>query len=74
MLSHKGAMRKLDRVESNLRALRQRMIRSDEPFYWQVGRISQVAIDRAVSKRIRLSTSWWKEPVIQAKFVFHNDE
>ncbi|KKM06218.1 hypothetical protein LCGC14_1746120, partial [marine sediment metagenome] len=44
MLSHRGAMRKLDRVESNLRALRQRMIRSDEPFYWQVGRIIQVAI------------------------------
>ena len=54
-------MNKLDRVEGILRTMRKSMIRSDKPFYWQVGEIIQVAIDRAVSKRIRLVSAWWKE-------------
>ncbi len=59
-LAYRIAMKQLDRVEDTLREMRQRMIRSDEPFYWQVGQIIQVAIDRAVSKRARLVTEWWK--------------
>ncbi len=57
--AYQGAMRKLDRVEGILRTFRKSM---------QLGayglveaRILQVAIDRAVSKRIRLCTAWWKE-------------
>lgn len=57
-LAFQIAMRQLDRTEDTLRVMRQRMIRSDEPFYWQVGEIIQVAINRAMSKKIRLITDW----------------
>ncbi len=62
MLAYKISMRQLDRVESNLRVMRQRITR--HPTFngsGGVGRIIQVAINRAVSKRIRLVTEWWKE-------------
>ncbi len=61
MLAYRIAMRQLERTESTLRVMRQRMIRSDEPFYWQVGHIIQIAIDRAMSERVRLVINWWKE-------------
>ncbi len=63
MLAYRGAMQKLDRTEDILRKMRKNMLSTNDPFFWQlwqVGRIIQVAIDRAVGKRIRLSTDWWK--------------
>jgi hypothetical protein len=60
MLAYQIAMRQLDRTERTLRVMRQRMFYGPSHFDHVVGRIIQVAIDRAVSKRIRLSTDWWK--------------
>jgi hypothetical protein len=55
------SMRQLDRVEDKLRALRKRTFYGLGHFSHVVGSILQVAIDRAVSKRIRLSIDWWKK-------------
>jgi hypothetical protein len=60
MLAYRIAMRQLERTEATLRTMRKWMVMSDEPFYWQVGQIIQVAIDRAMSARVRLVAEQWK--------------
>ncbi len=60
-LAYRIAMNQLDRTEGTLRVMRQRMFFGHRHYDHVVGRIIQVAIDRAVSKRIRLVTKWWKE-------------
>lgn len=67
---YQAAMEKLDRVEDILRTVRKGLLGPGTAVghgvVWKdvVARIIQVAIDRAVSKRIRLVTNWWKEPVL----------
>lgn len=71
-LAYQLAMQHLDRTEGTLRVLRQRTLGPSTALghgvVWKdvVARIIQVAIDRAVDKKIRLMTVWWKEEVFDA--------
>lgn len=66
-LAYRTVMRQLDRTEGTLRELRKSMLGPSTALghgvVWKdaVARIIQIAIDRAVGKRIRLMTKWWKE-------------
>ncbi len=60
MLAYKIAMRQLDRVEGTLRLFRGKMTRMNEDTRVNSD-IIQVAINRAVNKRIRLVNDWWSK-------------
>ncbi len=60
LLAYKIAMRQLDRVEKTLRTFRGKMVRMGVDTR-ENSDIIQVAINRAVNKKIQLVNSWWKE-------------
>ncbi len=52
---YQASVEKLDRVESIIRGL----LRKDDSAF--ISRVLHIAIDRAVGKKIRLVTAWWKD-------------
>lgn len=66
-LAYRISMQQLDRTEEKLRDFRKASLGPSTALgygiVWKdvVARILQVAIDRAVGKKIRLMTNWWKE-------------